>query len=190
MAVIFYPKGALGSGFVGYRAVTTLGSEDQYAQKWFSLNDYSPQEAKRLAESCNRHWRQKAESVAADKQLNFTRWNSIEDVPGLWAQLRVERKMRATLRAYVTPCFVVCLRKSGKSGQKLFRISPDRRDYLSAWEEACRLYTEIRGLPEEAIEHLFNIMPDPCVFYNELYYTTPGVQENADRQLIIDKAAY
>lgn len=190
MAVIFYPKGSLSSGFVGYRAVTTLGSEDQYAQKWFSLNDYSPQEAKRLAESCNKHWRQKAESVAANKQLSFAQWQSIGDVPGLWAQLRVERKMRGTTRTYVTPCFAVCLRKVGKIGQKLFRISPDRLDYLAAWEEACRLYIEIRGLPSEAIDHMLTIMPDPSIFYNDLYHMTPGVRENTYRQSIIDKVVY
>jgi hypothetical protein len=190
MAVIFYPKGALGSGFVGYRAVTTLGSDDQYAQKWFSLNDYSPQEAERLAEHCNAAWRLKAEAVAADKQLNYSRWLSIKDVPGLWAQLRVERQKRATLRTYVTPCFAVCLRKSGKVGQKLFRILPDRRDYLASWEEACRFYIQIRGLPEEAIEHLLDIMPDPSIFYNELYYTTPGVSKHVDCQTIIDKVTY
>jgi hypothetical protein len=63
-------------------------------------------------------------------------------------------------------------------------------DYLAAWEEACRLYIEIRGLPSEAIDHMLTIMPDPSIFYNDLYHMTPGVRENTYRQSIIDKVVY
>lgn len=187
MAVFFYPPGALSSGFVGYRVATTLGDETQYAQKWFSLSDYSPGEARQQAYALNNLWRSKAEQAVKGKKSDYRSWTSIDDVPGLWAQIQVSKKVRqGHVKHYATPCFAVQLKRYAK----LFRISSTRRDYLEAWDEACRCYIESRGLPAECFNHLIDLMPDPSLFYDKLYFSTPRVKDIISQQALIEKLAY
>lgn len=60
MAVIFYAEGEHPSGFVGYRVATPLGTQQEFRQRYFPLNEYSAATAERLANELDAQWREQA----------------------------------------------------------------------------------------------------------------------------------
>lgn len=192
MAVFYYPPGMLSSGFCGCRAVTTVGSEEDYRQEWFSLSDYDEATARRKAYAKNSQWRREADAIADEKKLGYQHWKGLSDIPGLNACLNISRKFRGgEYRRYISPMFTGYVMINKRRQTNSFRISPGAgRDYLEAWEEACRWYIKVRGLPPEALEHLIDIMPDPSYFYEYLYDRTEGASELISRQDLIKKVQY
>ena len=194
MSVIFYDKDEHPSGFVGFRAVTTLGDEQSYRQKWFSLNIYGFERTKALAYQQNEDWREIANQVVHDRKYDYVNWRTIQDVPGIWCELRIESKKRGRnkdrISRYVYPAFSVCKRISGHKGQRLFRISSKGQDYIMAWENACHFYVLTRQLPHKVLERLLLLMPDPSLFYDELYQSNPVFEQLISRQDLIDKLSY
>ncbi|MEZ9709201.1 hypothetical protein AB4254_11030 [Vibrio breoganii] len=58
MTVLFYDEGEHPAGFVGYRVATSLGRNNEYRQKYFSLNQYSEHEARLEAQRLGENWRE------------------------------------------------------------------------------------------------------------------------------------
>lgn len=191
MTVLFYKKNDLSSGFVGFRVATTLGREGDYAQAWFSLNDYSYSKAKQLAYELNDQWRKQADDFTHAQKYCYQSWKTIEDIPGFWGQLKIESKIRmGEKRRYVYPVFSICRRINGLKGQRSFMISPRKNDYLSSWEMAVNYYTEIRHLDSVVRNHLLSIMPDPSYFYDTLYDRHKMAKTLISKQELISKLYY
>lgn len=96
MAVIFYDEGEHDTGFVGFRVATTLGSNESYHQKYYSLKDYSYATARKLAYAQDAEWRAEAESIAHFGKLHRRKrhWGKNIIVEGLRAYIGIENKIR------------------------------------------------------------------------------------------------
>lgn len=168
MAVIYYKEGEHGSGFVGFRVATTIGTSDKQRQQYFSLNDHSYSEAYRLAHELDKRWKAEAAQAKAEDIINKVRKNDGPHIisQGLRAQVYVDQKTRGgELRTYINPCFLV-KRPGSQKGEIRFRVKA--LGYNLAFEKAVGKYCEIHGLTEEKYIELMGRMPSKTLFTKHL----------------------
>lgn len=168
MAVIFYDKGDHDSGFIGFRAVRTVGDAKDYRQKYFGLSEYSFSRAKELAYKQDAEWAKEAEEVLKDARVNKVRGEGGEHIiaNGLRASFRVERRVRGgELRTYISPLFMVKLPGYGR-GDKAFSIS--RHGYRKAYFRAVSYYCNLHGYDQRIKQSLLDKIPQPDVYLGPL----------------------
>lgn len=168
MAVIFYKDGEHGSGFIGFRVATTIGTSDKQRQQYFSLNDHSYGEAYRLAHELDKRWKAEAAQAKADNIINKKRKSDGPHIisQGLRAQIYVDQKTRGgELRTYINPCFLV-KEPGSQKGEIRFRIKA--LGYEAAFEQAVGKYCEIHELTEDNYKKLLARLPEKTLFTKHL----------------------
>lgn len=169
MAVIEYLEGDHPGGFIGIRAVTTLGSCDQYRQAYFPYRDYSPPLAQALADKLNEQWRQQA---AAHRSATWLTKRPARAglgwlATGLRADLLRENKIRGgERRMYFAPAFVVDRRKDLQDvPRREFRVNvPDGKTLEDAFNAAVSHYACVRRLTIGEQAELLSRQPLPDIF--------------------------
>lgn len=169
MAVIFYAEGDHPAGFVGYRVATTLGESTEFRQRYFSLSEYSPAEAQRLADALNAKWRNDASAVIRDGRLTRKRSYSGAGVivMGLRAAFRVERGRKAHYGTYITPCFSVSIPGYGK-GQRNFPTT--RLGFDGAFTAAVECYCQVHDLTLAERSSVLAMKPSRRLFSDTLRF--------------------
>ena len=166
MAVIEYKEYEHDGGFVGFRTVRTIGTEKDYRQKYFSLQDYTYTTAKRLAHELDEKWKREAEKVIKSKAKDIYKPRTKKDLhiiaEGFRAYIEVDKKIRAgELRTYYSPCFLVKVPGAGK-GDLSFR--PRKLGYQGAYVKAVKKYCEIHKLSSGDKLALLAKQPDKSLF--------------------------
>jgi len=170
MAVIEYKEYEHDGGFVGFRTVRTIGKEADYRQKYFSLQDYSYNEAKELAYELDAKWKREAEKVVKAKAKDIYKPRTKKDLhiiaEGFRAFIETDRKFRAgEYKTYYTPCFMV--KKPGAGlGDITFRIR--RYGYEEAYNEAVKKYCQIHKISRKDKAALLEKMPEKSLFTTHL----------------------
>lgn len=169
MTVIFYEEGEHDAGFVGFRAVRTAGVNSDYRQAYFSLNDYSYEEAELLAHQKNDEWGKEANVVKKENRKKPRSKSHKKNVIaiGLRAYIGVERKLcKNEKQAYFSPIFIV--QKPGYgAGHHTFRIN--RFGYKEAFKLAVEKYCEIHGYDDTEQAELLKKLPCKTVFTEYLF---------------------
>lgn len=70
MAVFYYDKDDHPGGFIGHRAVTTLGDENSYKQRYFSDKYWGFTKGKLMAEALNARWGARAAEVRLSRRYD------------------------------------------------------------------------------------------------------------------------
>lgn len=169
MAVFEYAEGDHPAGFVGLRVATTLGLNDEYRQAYFSYSDYSPGQARELANALNEQWRQQA---LAQRQANWlSRRNARSGLgwlaTGLRADILRENKFRAgEQRMYFAPAFVVDRwPRDSEATHREFRVNvPSGITLEWGFHEAVRQYIDARQLGTQEHAELLSRQPSPTLF--------------------------
>ncbi len=165
MTVLEYRDGEHGGGFVGFRVVRTIGSADEYRQRYFSLGSYSYRRARKLAYELDARWKEEAEqNRVLNKIHRKTKRSSKLHIlaVGLKAWIDVEQKQRGGVeRVYFVPCFKVKI-PGVRKPDKVFRIR--KLGYRAAWIQAVMVYSEIHGIPSGEQLALMARRPDKELF--------------------------
>lgn len=169
MAVIEYTEGAHSGGFVGIRVATTLGSNGEYRQAYFSYKDYSPGKAKYLAEALNEQWREQALAQRQHDWVNRPNARSGQGwvAAGLRADLLRENKVRGgRRRMYYAPAFTVDQwPRGGEGGHRHFRVNVAAgRSLEHAFHTAVSHYATVRKLSIEEQASLLSRQPFARLF--------------------------
>lgn len=169
MAVIFYDTGEHDAGFVGFRVATTIGSDKEYRQAYFSLKQYSYAMAARLAHDLDEKWRAEAEAVLRERKL-------IQPQPalkpnivarGFRAAIGIERKIRKGVKTtYFSTNFII--EKAG-NGRSTLTFRTTVHGYAKAFELAAMEYRQIHGLTQDEYDELLGRLPCTTVFTDFLY---------------------
>ncbi|MGR5347423.1 hypothetical protein [Vibrio mediterranei] len=165
MTVIFYGDGEHPAGFVGYRAVSTLGRRYQFRQRYFSLKEYSTSTAQRLANDFDSETRRLAEEHKKKKKINLEAHevSSTAIKPGLYTQIVIERWQSAgEIRYLYYPQFVVSALK-GVCGAKVSRFG-GKRNYVEAYRKAVEMFCDSRGYDYDVELELKAELPDREIF--------------------------
>lgn len=187
MAVIYYGEGDHEAGFVGFRVATTIGSNSNYKQAYFSLNEYSYRMAELLANQLNEKWKLEAEQVKLKNMTTKLRKNSGPHIiaQGIKAKICVERKFRGgESKAYFSPCFSVKIPSQGK-GDTVFRTS--KHGYTEAYKKAVDLHCDIHGLTDTQYVELLGRIPSPSLFTEHLVELTQNRGHNVTKSEILKK---
>lgn len=166
MAVIYYDVGDHPAGFTGFRVATTIGSDKDYRQQYFSLKEYSYHQARLLANKLNDEWRSQAEEYLVSRSpavsLNTKTPNVITN--GLRAVISLDKKMRnGKINNYLVTGFMVDTKNlSGGRVSKLHRTA--LHGYDTAFEMAVEHYCQVRGLDLEDQELLMTLKPTTDLF--------------------------
>ncbi|USD59022.1 hypothetical protein J4N45_10820 [Vibrio sp. SCSIO 43140] len=104
MAVYFYDVGDHLAGFVGYRAITSVGTNSDIRQRYFSLNDYSHTRAEELATQLDEKWKQEAKELKKKLVLGTSPQQPTTVCKGLFTQIVIERKRRGG----AVKCYYIC----------------------------------------------------------------------------------
>lgn len=164
MSVIFYDVGEHGGGFVGYRAVTTVGKDGALAQRYFSLNDYSKETARNLAYAFNDEYRQKAQINRKEARLNSRGKSITSVVSGIATTITCERKKsNGHTYWYFVPKFVVSTGKTSRSVRK-FGISGNV-SYELAYSKAVENFCSSLGYGKTTKFELLDMIPKKEIFY-------------------------
>ncbi len=164
MTVIFYDDGEHNAGFVGFRAVRTVGRDNDYRQAYFSLNIYSYAEAHKLAHALDRKWEAEAAKVKLADRVRKRRASAGPNIiaTGFRATILVENKIRGGVkRTYFAPSFVVGNPGYGK-GETVYRVS--NLGYEKSFNLALAKYCEIHNLPDTDYSDLLEQMPCETIF--------------------------
>lgn len=164
MAVMFYGVGEHPAGFVGFRVATTVGNNDNYRQKYFSLNKYGYSQAYILAHKADAEWRREAEEEVADSLINTRRKNAGKSIisQGLIAEILVENKVRGgNKKTYFYPAFSV---KTPGRGKGYFNFRVEKHGYENAYRMAVHRYCETHGINNSQHDELIARMPDRSLF--------------------------
>ena len=167
MAVLEYKEGDHPGGFVGFRAVRTVGCDNDYRQLYFSLKEYSYTRAKALAEQFENEWAKEAADVLREKRLNGQMLRSQNTIAtGLRGYINAEKRTRAgQSRRWYTPVFLV---RAEKGRDKVFNIYT--LGYQAAWEQAVDAYADYYELPDLDKLRLLAKRP-PKTFFTETLYS-------------------
>lgn len=169
MTVIFYEEGEHDAGFVGFRVARTVGVNSDYRQAYFSLNDYSYEEAELLAHKENDKWEALANDVIKGNRLTKRRksWGANIIVEGLRAYIGVERKLRyGKVRTYFAPSFNV--KNPGyRKGDFIFRTTT--YGYEKAYKLAVDKYCETHEYSSDTRVILLEKIPCKTIFTEFLY---------------------
>jgi hypothetical protein len=186
MAVIFYAEGEHPSGFVGYRVATTLGTQQEFRQKYFSLSEYAAATAERLAHELEAQWREQA---ADEVRLNRLRRSKKSAGPGglitgLRAYIRVGQGKAAHHTGYVSPMFVVQMPGHGV-GEKRYSIR--KLGFDAAFTQAVEFYALVNGLTEAEKTSVMQLKPARELFTDTLRQALPvSMTAEAMRELLGD----
>lgn len=164
MAVIFYDEGEHAAGFIGFRVATTIGSDDEYRQKYYSLNNYSYAAAEKLAHAQDAIWRAEAEEINRFNKLHQRKkhWGKNIIVEGLRAYIGVESKVRkGEKKWYFYPIFLVTKPGYGK-GDISYRTSV--HGYKKAYQLAVTEYCRIHDLKTADRKRLLEMIPCETIF--------------------------
>lgn len=145
MAVIKYARGEHPSGFIGYRAATTMGRDGDYRQKYFSLDQYGS-EAEYLAHRQNRRWRAVAEQLKTYRRIvDPTHKNTKEGVTGITGMFMQNDYYlpRNGGAVNIRPKVVVSyLDKDGVRKMKSYGVKA-QGGLRQAWLKACKFYATV-----------------------------------------------
>lgn len=167
MAVIFYGEGEHPSGFVGYRVATTLGTQQEFRQKYFSLGEHAAATAERLAHELDAQWREQAENEVRLNRLSRSKGNAGPGglITGFRAYIRVGRGKAAHHTGFVSPVFVV--QKPGHGvGERMFSIR--KLGYDEAFSQAADYYALVNGLSEAELAAVRRLKPERKLFTETL----------------------
>lgn len=154
MTVIYYAKGEHASGYVGYRAVTTLG-DGEYKQAYFS--------SKAKATKKNNEWREKAEETKKARKLQEKKAENYIAL-NFRAVIRSQReKLSNGYTTYVSPAFVV-----GAGKQKHFPIGR-KYTFDEAFTLAVNAYCTMYDFDDKAKQELLSRKPEKELFTGYLY---------------------
>jgi len=169
MAVFYYGEGDHPGGFIGYRVATTLGEATEFRQRYFGFTQYSPGEAKRLAESLDVQWRADAEAAKRDGLLVRKRsyGGAGVIVMGLRATFKVERGRKAHYGTYITPCFAVTIPGYGR-GQQNFLTT--KLGFDGAYAEAVECYCRLHDLTAAERAAVLALKPSRKLFTDTLRF--------------------
>ena len=170
MAVIEYKEYEHDGGFVGFRAVRTIGKESDYRQKYFSLQDYTHEQAKKLAYEQDEKWKKEAAEVVKARAKDIYKVRTKKDLhifaEGFRAYIETDKKFRAgEIRTYYSPCYMVKIPGAGKS-DITFRIR--KHGFEGAYKEAVKKYCEIHHLSRKDKSALLKKQPDKTLFTDNL----------------------
>jgi len=170
MAVIEYKEYEHDGGFVGFRTVRTIGTESDYRQKYFSLQDYSYTAAKRLAQELDKRWKLEAERHVKSKAKNIYKQRDKKKshiiADGFRAYIEAHTKIRAgEPRTYFSPVFLIKIPGVGK-GDLSFRIH--KLGYQAAFVKAAKKYSEIHKLSPSNRLALIAKQPEITLFTEHL----------------------
>ncbi len=169
MTILEYKKDEHPSGFIGFRVVRTLGANDDYRQKYFSINKYGYDAAKVAAQAQDLEWKK----VAENNKKNFKNKLNVKKnsnpgviVNGLRAYIIAEKKLRREgYKHYYTPCFIV--KKPGVGNPDItFRIT--KHGYRSAYVKAVKKYCELHALGNNDKLRMIALLPDRSLFMNDM----------------------
>lgn len=169
MAVIEYLEGQHPAGYVGLRVVTTLGSNDEYRQAYFSYSDYLPSKARQLADALHEIWREQARAQRQDDWLGrpVSRAGIGWLASGFRADIVRQRKVRGgELRMYYAPVFMVDRwPPQGPGGHRSFRVNVQTGKSLDeVFHAAVSHYVAIRQLGGEEHAELLSRQPPAQLF--------------------------
>lgn len=187
MTVIFYDEGEHDAGFVGFRVATTIASDDEYRQKYYSLSDYTYSVAKKLAHAQNEIWKAEAEEIKRFNKLYQRKkhWGKNIIVEGLRAYIGIENKIRRGEKiTYFYPAFYVTKPGYGK-GDISFRTSV--HGYKKAYQLAVAQYSRIHDLSTEDRKRLLGMIPCETVFSEYLLGRLRDRGYSLDKYAILDK---
>lgn len=187
MAVMFYDKGDHPAGFIGFRVVRTVGSEDDYRQKYYGLTEYSYSRAESLAHKQDQEWALEAEAVLKAARLSKIRGPGGEHIiaNGLRAAFLVERKERGgEIRTYINPAFMVKTQGYGNR-DKAFRIG--NTGYRQAYSKAVTFFCSLHDYDDEVRKDLLKRIPEPSVFLGNLADNLRDNGHDVDMHDLYDK---
>lgn len=187
MAVMFYDKGDHPAGFIGFRVVRTVGTEEDYRQKYYGLSEYSYQRAESLAHKQDEAWALEAEAVLKDARINKIRGPGGSHIiaNGLRAAYLVENKDRGgEVRTYINPAFLVKIPGHGKS-DKAFRIG--KAGYRQAYAKAVVFFCKTHDYDNQMRKELLDKIPPPSVFLDDLAQNLRENGHEVDMYELYDK---
>ena len=159
MAVIEYLEGQQKSGFVGFRVDTTI--DGKRYQEYFSLNHFSHNQAKRLANALNDKYRKKAEEKNRYNRI-YGKLKKNQIAKGLTAAIIREKKYSKDGMSYTIsylPVFNVC---RGVGDTKTFRISFE--GYQQAFMNAVYCFCDYHGYTYNDRQYLLSKIPPASLF--------------------------
>jgi hypothetical protein len=142
MTVCFYDVGEHGSGFVGFRVTRGVESNNRVRQKYFSLSEYSYEEAEELALNLEAEWTELAQQYRDSRRASTKDLiqdgvlSSTFDLLSCVSGIANEAGIRSTHQLTV---FLKCASQEGSCLYDLFGFSPDSKEYK-------RQYTAVRAL--------------------------------------------
>ena len=191
MAVLYYAEGDHDSGFIGFRVATSIGTEDDYRQKYFSLNEYGGYDAaKQAAHELNDRWRAQArETIRANKIFKLDRDAGPNQIcRGLRGAIVLSKKDSGNddRHYYYQPAFKVS-GYTARLPEKAFRMS--LYGYEQAFEQAVIWFCGIHRLDKWQQLALMEMIPDRSLFTGYLYNSLllNGHKGRITRQQIRDK---
>lgn len=167
MAILDYTKTPHPAGWRGVRVATTVGTEQDYRQQYFSLDQHSREDALKLARALNAKWRREAQGRACESRLQ----------PGRVGRQYIARGLSAV---------IVCRRRGlDRSGAEIFYIgfrvtepglgAPSRlyridvHGYDRAFDLALHHLHKIRKLTPHERQWVLSRKPPLDVFLKELF---------------------
>lgn len=169
MAFTFYDVGEHPDGFVGFRVLTKKKNNVVYKQRYFSLDDYTYVQAQVLAQLYNNKWNCELDLVNAQLLVNPTKHPVNRILPGLRAVIDLDKGVKqGVTREYLVTSFVVDVNlNADKSSFKSFRTNTV--GYDQAFLNAIKEYIKVRELPEDNLESLLELKPNPDIFTGFLF---------------------
>ena len=164
MSVRFYGKGEHPAGFVGFRVARTVGSENKYKQKYFSLNAYSLEEAEALAYELDALWKTHSSNYLREQRIwRLTRPGKVSRIAEgfyLMVDYGLTKKSR-----YLEPVIVVGRRDDTEFDVK-FRVKA--LGYDATYQSAAKLFSETHELTHDEHKEILSRQPPISVFTNYL----------------------
>lgn len=145
MAVIKYARGEHPGGFIGYRVATTVGSDGDYRQRYYSLDRYGSK-AKVLAYRQDRQWRAQAERLKSNRRVNnpthqFTQ-RGITGITGMTIQNTYYMPKNGGRVSIYPKILIGYPDQDGVRRAKAYGIRANG-GLEKAWLKACRFYKSV-----------------------------------------------
>jgi hypothetical protein len=164
MAISFYEKGELSSGFHGFKTAAMI--RGKYKQKWFTMNRPSksiPQDFWRHYQNTRAKYYEArwAARSAACQYLDYIRTNhkSTKPLRGLGMH-GLTIGIGKGNRCFTDQCYF-CLNKKGKATK--ITIS-EHKTLTLAWREAVTKWGQLNGIREKDIQQKLSNPPSPDAF--------------------------
>jgi hypothetical protein len=167
MGILKYAVGHHGGGFIGYRVTRTIGSNNDYRQRYFSEKKLGWKEALRQAELQDEEWFKEAKIIRRSKpilELKGTQKTTSKNiiVSGFRAIIITDNRFRrGEFRTYFSPAFEV--RKLGTTEMPLY-FPIKKLGFRGAYIKAAKKYNELQGLSANSHLALVAKMPDRELF--------------------------